>query len=116
MVASIQQVNVEQVYAGGEDPVPQPQPPVAEEGGDKAFLNSLDLDNSYWYKQSTDSIRGQIRQLLLFYKDVFMTLIKRWDSPNTGSRFALNFYRVPNRSSHGIEVLNLLKLKVSSNS
>ena len=41
---------------------------------------------------------------------------KSWVSPNTGSHFALNFYRVPNRSSHRIEALNLPKLKVLSNS
>ena len=70
-------MNVEQkifqVYAGGEDPVPQAQRPVAEKVGDKAFLDSLDLDNSYWYEQSNESVRGRIRQLLLSYKDVFTT-------------------------------------------
>ena len=39
--------------------------------GDEAFLNSLDLDNSYWYINSNDSIWRRIRQLLLSYKDVF---------------------------------------------
>ena len=77
MVPSLHQVNVEQkifqVYAGGEDPVPHPQPPVAEEEGDKAFLDSLDLDNSHWYQRSEEAVRGRIRQLLLSYKDVFTT-------------------------------------------
>ena len=33
----------------------------------------MDLDNSYWYVHSNDSIRRRIRQLLLSYKNVFTT-------------------------------------------
>ena len=46
---------------------------MAEGEGDKAFLDSLDLDNSHWYKMSEEPVRGRIRQLLLSYKDVFTT-------------------------------------------
>ena len=46
---------------------------MAEGEGDKAFLDSLDLDNSYWYQKSDESVKGRIRKLLLSYKDVFTT-------------------------------------------
>ena len=41
------------VYEGGEDPAPQP----SDGEGDEAFLGYLDLDHSYWYVHSNNSVR-----------------------------------------------------------
>ena len=71
LVPTLRQVNVEQeifwVYEGGEDPAHHPTLPEADGEGDEAFLNSLDLDHSYLYLHSNDSVWRQIRQLLLSY-------------------------------------------------
>ena len=50
-----------------------PTQPRRRQKGYEAFLTSLDLDNSYWYVNSNDSIRRRIHHLLLSYKDVFTT-------------------------------------------
>ena len=81
LAPTLQQVKVKQqvlrIYGGEKEPKPQPTQPSAGMEGDGSFLESLDLENSHWYKVSNANIQGRFWQLLLFYCDEFTTKHKK---------------------------------------
>ena len=63
--------------------------PTSSNPWDEAFLASLDLQNSYWYVHSNDSVWRRIRQLLLSYKEIFTTPYQKVGLAKFGDPFRI---------------------------